>query len=316
MLDFVVQSEEERKRSIENQNIDVGSLTFPNICICKEKYSQIKVNTNTWITLIINHFWLQKLFHNEDDQVEFKKALDFLINNSNLLELMQDPTLSIAPSFVYGFTSQKQEITIKTSIKEILKRCGYALNKEGIFKNFKLGIIIPQSSIFYQKLAYSLKNILLSSGINLKITKIDDDAFYSSSFLNHASDMKFNLIPMAYQGDPAFEKGEIFSSLKSGSLVSNIPTKDNNFVGENISGFKNQEYDLCFLKLSTEQNMDKRQAYLFKLAELSLEYVSSISLFTKDEYWLISSKIKNVNFNALTGTISWNIDEWRVIYDN
>lgn len=121
---------------------------------------------------------------------------------------------------------------------------------------------------------------------------------------------------MAYQGDPAFEKGEIFSSLKSGSLVSNIPTKDNNFVGENISGFRNREYDLYFLKLSTEQNMDKREIYLFKLAELALEYVSSISLFTKDEYWLISSKIKKINFNALTGTISWNIDEWRIIDDN
>lgn len=313
-LEFIVQSEMEKRRSIENQDIDICSLTFPDVHFFKEKYNQIKVNTNTWITLLINHFWLQKLFCNENDQVELKRALNSIINDSNLLELMQDSTLSIEPSFIHGFKSKKT--CIKTNIKEILKRYGYVLNKEGIFQDFKLSIAIPRSSLFYQKLAYNLKKILLNSGIKLKVTKIDDDTFYSSHFLNHASDLKFNIIPMAYQGDPAFEKGEIFSSLKSGSLVSNIPTKDNNFVGENISGFRNREYDLYFLKLSTEQNMDKREIYLFKLAELALEYVSSISLFTKDEYWLISSKIKKINFNALTGTISWNIDEWRIIDDN
>lgn len=315
-LNLIVQSESEKICSIVNQDVDICSITFPNISDLKKKYNQIKVNTNTWITLIINHFWLQKVFDNKNDQIEFKRALNSLIADSNLLELMQDPTLSIGPSFVYGFISSKLKKHAEKSIKEKLKEQGYILNKEGIFQDFALDLTIPKSSLFYKKLAYNLKKIFVNAGINLKIVKIDDDIFYSSHFLNHASDLKFNLIPMAYEGDPTFEKGEIFSSLKSGSLDSNIPTKDNNFVGENIAGFKNEEYDSYFLKLSTEQNMNQRQEYLFKLADLSLEYVSSISLFTKDENWVISSKIKNIEFNALTGPISWNIDEWRIVDDN
>lgn len=79
----------------------------------------------------------------------------------------------------------------------------------------------------------------------------------------------------------------------------------------NSGNIKNADYDTYFLKLSAEQDMKQREKYLYKLANLSNKYVSSISLFNKEETWLISSDIQNVDFNSVSGTITWNVEEWK-----
>lgn len=309
-LNFVVQ-EDNKLKAINDNKVDICNMSDFNDRALPEKYKQVKVNTNTWITILINHFWLARIFNNKSDQYTFKKILNNLIVSSDLVDMMEDNTITRAYSFVDGFSQKSPTIQPEENIYELLHKYDYYPNSDGMFKDFPLTFSIPNSSIFYKKLAKNIAKIFQRSGLVLKINEIDDDIFYSKEFLNHASDFKFSLIPIAYQGDPLFEKGEIFSSIKSGSNNSNIPTNANNFIGENISGFKNADYDAYFLKLSMEQDMKQREKYLYKLANLSSKYVSSISLFNKEETWLISSDIQNVDFNSVSGTITWNVEEWK-----
>lgn len=304
-------------------NLDLCSIDFFNRDLNFSNMRVYKKNTNTWIGLLINDFWLNDFFDNENKKTVFRKELNKLIKEANLLSSMNDNTLSPATTFIYNqdnaFNSKNLQLGKNKLVKFLLDN-GFTKNNSNIFKKgsklFEFEITIPNESDFYSKLANKLKKIFSTAGIFLKIKIIDTEYFYSSSFLNHAYDMSFKIIPIAYEGDAFFEKGELFSSVKSSGKNSNIPKKSNNYNGENISGYHNKEYDIIFLQLAKEQDMQKREKLLYKLAKVIFNTVPAISLFYQGEIWLVNSRIQNIDFNARTGPITWNIDEWRISNDH
>ena len=304
-------------------NLDLCSIDFFNRDLNFSNMRVYKKNTNTWIGLLINDFWLNDFFDNENKKTVFRKELNKLIKEANLLSSMNDNTLSPATTFIYNqdnaFNSKNLQLGKNKLVKFLLDN-GFTKNNSNIFKKgsklFEFEITIPNESDFYSKLANKLKKIFSTAGIFLKIKIIDTEYFYSSSFLNHAYDMSFKIIPIAYEGDAFFEKGELFSSVKSSGKNSNIPKKSNNYNGENISGYHNKEYDIIFLQLAEEQDMQKREKLLYKLAKVIFNTVPAISLFYQGEIWLVNSRIQNIDFNARTGPITWNIDEWRISNDH
>ena len=303
-------------------NLDLCSINFFNKDLKFDNMRMYKKKTSTWIGLLINDFWLNDFFDNENKKTIFRREFNKLIKASNLVSSMNDNTLSPAATLIYNqdnaFSPQDLRLG-KNKLVEFLLDNGFVKNDSNIFqkgsKLFEFEITIPDMSPFYSKLADELKKIFSAIGIFLKIKIIDAEYFYSSSFLNHSYDMSFKIIPIAYEGDPFFEKGELFSSVKSSGKNSNIPQKSNNYNGENISGYHNKEYDNVFLQLSEEQDMQKREKLLYKLAKVIFDTVPAISLFYQGEIWLINSRIKNIDFNARTGPITWNIDEWRITDD-
>ncbi|MBM85876.1 MAG: peptide ABC transporter [Rhodospirillaceae bacterium] len=91
-----------------------------------------------------------------------------------------------------------------------------------------------------------------------------------------------------------------------------IPTKANNWAGQNYTGFKNAEMDRLIDAVEIELDREKRGALWGEIQRIYAEYLPAIPLYFRTDTFILPKWLKGVRPTGhFVTTTNW-IEEWRV----
>jgi len=90
-----------------------------------------------------------------------------------------------------------------------------------------------------------------------------------------------------------------------------IPTAENNWAGQNYTGFKNAEMDSLIDAIEIELDRDKRKALWSRLQRLYAEELPVIPLYWRAEAYVLPKWLKGVRPTGHQGTTTLWVEEWQ-----
>jgi peptide/nickel transport system substrate-binding protein len=91
-----------------------------------------------------------------------------------------------------------------------------------------------------------------------------------------------------------------------------IPTAENNWAGQNYTGFNNAEMDALIDVIEIELDRDKRKALWSRLQRLYAEELPVIPLYWRADSYILPKWLKGVRPTGHQGTTAQWVEEWRV----
>lgn len=150
---------------------------------------------------------------------------------------------------------------------------------------------------FLDNIVKKIQNQLNIVGIKLNFKQVDPDIFYSDIYYN-GENHSFDMLLHAWAGNPYFEKGEMYvSEINS---ISNVPTEKNNFSGENISAYENEQFNYLFVKLNRVATQEERNAILREMSQFFIDEIIAIPLCYRVSK-IYHSKGVDIHTNAFLG---------------
>lgn len=200
----------------------------------------------------------------------------------------------------------------------ILEEAGWVLDgdyrvKDGVKCRVVLGTTV---NAVRQKCQAVIQQACKTAGIEVQLDQVDAGIFFDGSAGNdqnlthHYWDMAMwatnatSILPITYlEGWVAGENGE------------NMPQKENNFVGQNISRYNNPDYDAAFATFNQMASIDEAFELLIQLNDILIEDVAVIPMIIRagDTYG-ISRKLvaENIAIGAGFELTYWNIANWNL----
>ncbi len=89
-----------------------------------------------------------------------------------------------------------------------------------------------------------------------------------------------------------------------------IPSKKNNWLGQNYPGWKNDEASALLEKIPSELTFAKRKAMVDRVQELWFEALPTIPMYFRPEVSVTKKSFKNFRPTGTQTPISWNSAEW------
>ena len=223
-----------------------------------------RFDNNTWLQIDFN-------FNNEYLKLlDYRKIFMYSIDFDKLIEDI--PEIRISKNFLYDEHPSYRPHSYKCSIEKVEKILflnNWKRGNDGIYyknnKPLKFNLVTFENVDFLNIIVESLIKQLLNVGILLSVEKVSPDILFSEIY-SHGDDNSFDLLLHAWSGNPFFEKGEMYASRINS--FDNIPSKNNNYKGSNISLFCNNEYDKLFNNLNEEKNMKYREIILEEMSNL------------------------------------------------
>lgn len=232
-----------------------------------KKAEDIKLDVAPGIALI----WLTFNLHKEtavQDNV-FRKAFLHAINRDRVLKMVYLGYAEPADSFIYNELPEhnpnlpQYEYNPDLAIK-MLKDAGYKdTDGDGILNDTKgqnvvLDFMVPSGWSDEVKMAKLIKEQVEKIGISIRLKILDLDTYYE--FVYVPTDDKFDIaISSEEPGPNGSWMWEFVRSLEGGGL------------GWNQSAYASKKMDRTMVKYLTEQDIDKRREYAFKLQEIMAE---------------------------------------------
>jgi peptide/nickel transport system substrate-binding protein len=91
-----------------------------------------------------------------------------------------------------------------------------------------------------------------------------------------------------------------------------IPTAENNWAGQNYTGFNNAAMDALIDAIEIELDRDKRKALWSRLQRLYAEELPVIPLYWRADSYILPKWLKGVRPTGHQGTTAQWVEEWRV----
>ena len=96
----------------------------------------------------------------------------------------------------------------------------------------------------------------------------------------------------------------------SGSTCKHIPTRENNWAGDNVARFCNAEYDAAYEELAQTGAGPERAALIIRLNDIQVRSQSQIPLVNRGSVSAHLNSLEGVQINSWDSEL-WNIEEWR-----
>ncbi len=90
-----------------------------------------------------------------------------------------------------------------------------------------------------------------------------------------------------------------------------IPTAENNWAGQNYTGFKNAEMDSLIDAIELELDRDKRKALWSRLQRMYAEELPVIPLYWRADAYILPKWLKGVRPTGHQGTTTLWVEEWQ-----
>ncbi|MFN3336317.1 MAG: peptide ABC transporter substrate-binding protein [Thermomicrobium sp.] len=216
----------------------------------------------------------------------------------------------VAPErFVSKNTSWKFDLN---EAAKLLDEAGWTKGPDGVRQKDGVRMeIVYQTSInpVRQKTQEIIKNAFEQLGIKVELKSIDASVFFSSDPGNPDTYAHFYTDIEMFTNGPA-------STYPLDYMISwygkedNIAQKANNWSGNNIERWQNEEYDKLFEQAQTELDPKKQEELFIKMNDLVVNNVVVIPLVHRNS---VSGRKKNLTGLELSRWTdeTWNIANWR-----
>lgn len=212
----------------------------------------------------------------------------------------------------YNSPNTKYEFNLKKAAN-LLDEAGWKdSNNDGIRdKNGVEMKVVYQTSVnpLRQKTQQVVKQGLQSIGINVELKSIDASIFFSSDPANTDTVEQFNAdLQMFTTGNSNPDP----SKSMQGFTCATIPTKANNWSGDNYGRYCNPEFDKLWQKSQQELDSKKRQELFIAMNDMLINNFIVIPLVHRADVIGVGKTLIGVDLTPWDRN-TWNIKDWVVI---
>ncbi|MEW5693491.1 MAG: peptide ABC transporter substrate-binding protein, partial [Candidatus Hydrogenedentota bacterium] len=242
-----------------------------------------------------------------------RKALLYAINRKNIIEKIFFNKVEVAHSWLppkhYGYYKDVSQYEYNPEkAKELLIKAGWKWvdTEKKFYKDNKL-IVLTIMTTAGNKLREQVEQIIQSDfrniGIELNIKNQPANVFFGQTTRYR----KFpDLAMYAWVMSPESDGESLWTS-------DNIPSKSNNFVGQNTPGWQNKEIDrIDHLIPQTLDESERKE--LFKQEQIIWsDELPAIPLFFRLDISVVRAGFENWLPTGTTNPVSWNCEYWKLI---
>ena len=230
--------------------------------------------------------------------------------------LGQPPTSNILDG-LESFSSPNTSWAYDTAqAAQILEDAGWVLDGDYRVKDgVKCKVLLATTvNTVRQKCQVVIQAACKEAGIEVQLEQIDGGIFFDAgvgndqNLVHHYWDLAMwatnatSILPITY-----------LESWTSGENLDNVPQKENNWVGGNISRYINPDYDAAFATFNDKRSLDEAFALLIELNDILINDTAVIPMIIRagDTYG-ISRTLYNENVAIGPGfeLTYWNIANW------
>ncbi|MEM6548160.1 MAG: peptide ABC transporter substrate-binding protein [Pseudomonadota bacterium] len=244
-----------------------------------------------------------------------RKALSLAIDRQILVDAGYGPAGQVtcnvlpAPAIYASTTNDACKTQDIDAANKLLDDAGWAPGGDGVREKdgVRLSILYQTSTNSVRQGTQALiKQMWSQIGVETELRNIDASVFFGGDQSSPDTFQKFFAdIEMYTNNFPGADPEQYMANWHS----SEVPSPDNQWLGDNMPRFQNPEYDALVAELATTAGLDARAEIAKKMNDMLVTEGAMIPLIHRGNVSAISNKLAGVRMNSWDSEM-WNIKDW------
>lgn len=264
------------------------------------------------------------------NDVRTRRALLYALNREGLVKAFFDGLQPVAHTWIapvnplFNPNVRKYEFDLKKA-EALLAEMGWRKGPDGILQRtvggrtvrFEIEYVTTAGNAIRERTQQFFAEDLKKIGIAVKINNAPSAVVFADEFIQRASECKWTgLFEFAWVSSLA-EDGSLFQykNLNTGTIQ--VPTKENNYQGQNIGGWRNDEFDRLTSQAVLEFDEAKRKPPFARAQEIWAEELPAIPLYFRASPYVVRKGLVNYVASAYAGGFGypgWNA--WEIGWES
>ena len=251
------------------------------------------------------------------DDARTRQALLLGLNRDAWVQSFFGGTEPVAHSFVAPsnplFSASAPKYAYNpTRARELLAAVGWRPGADGILTRngvrFELELTTTAGNAIRERTQQLFIEQWRQIGIAVKVSNAPSAVVFDSAFINRGSEGKWQMFMFAWVNSLA-ERGQLFQSRDLNTNTDNIPSAANNFAGQNIGYWKNDEFDRVTSQAAVEFDPEKRKQLMDRAQAIWADELPALPLRYRSNFFVVRSGLVNYvssTYSGGNGYPGWN----------
>ena len=285
------------------------------------------VPSATWEHIDVNKFSpVQKVKELQLDNPKTRQALLFAMNREGLTKAFFDGLQPVSHIWIapvnplFNPDVKKYSYNIEQA-KKLLAELGWKPGPDGILQRtvegktvkFEIEFVTTAGNAVRERAQQFLADNLKQVGVFVKINNAPSSVVFADDFIQRASESKWTGMFMFAWVSSLNELGNLFACKDLNTGATFMPTKENNYQGQNVGGWCSNKYDEVRAQAVTEFDDKKRKALFDQMQQTWSEDLPALPLYFRSNPFVVAKGLINYVTAAYAGGNgypsweSWNI---------
>jgi peptide/nickel transport system substrate-binding protein len=264
------------------------------------------------------------------NDVRTRRALLHALNREGLVKAFFDGLQPVAHTWIapvnplFNPNVRKYEFDLKKA-EALLAEMGWRKGPDGILQRtvggrtvrFEIEFVTTAGNAIRERTQQFFAEDLKKIGIAVKINNAPSAVVFADDYIQRASECKWTgLFEFAWVSNLA-EDGSLFQyrNLNTGAIM--VPTKENNYQGQNIGGWRNDEFDRLTSQGVLEFDEARRKQLFARAQEIWAEELPALPLYFRANPYVVRKGLVNYVASAYAGGYGypgWNA--WEIGWES
>jgi peptide/nickel transport system substrate-binding protein len=264
------------------------------------------------------------------NDVRTRRALLHALNREGLVKAFFDGLQPVAHTWIapvnplFNPNVRKYEFDLKKA-EALLAEMGWRKGPDGILQRtvggrtvrFEIEFVTTAGNAIRERTQQFFAQDLKKIGIAVKINNAPSAVVFADDYIQRASECKWTgLFEFAWVSSLA-EDGSLFQyrNLNTGAIM--VPTKENNYQGQNIGGWRNDEFDRLTSQGVLEFDEARRKQLFARAQEIWAEELPALPLYFRANPYVVRKGLVNYVASAYAGGYGypgWNA--WEIGWES
>ncbi len=259
-----------------------------------------------------------------------RQAILHALNREGLVKAFFDGLQPVAHTWIapvnplFNPNVKKYEFDLKKA-EALLAEMGWKKGPDGILQRtvngrtvrFEIEYVTTAGNVIRERTQQFFAEDLKKIGIAVKINNAPSAVVFSDDYIQRASECKWTgMFEFAWVSSLA-EDGSLFQykNLNTGAIM--VPTKENNYQGQNIGGWRNDEFDRLTSQAVLEFDPERRKQLFWRAQEIWAEELPALPLYFRANPYVVRKGLVNYVASAYAGGFGypgWNA--WEIGWES
>ncbi len=239
-----------------------------------------------------------------------RQAMLYAIDRNEIVNQLFEGKQKVAHSWLppkhYGYNPNLKKYNYSPEIaKQLLESAGWKMGKDNVLvnnngKKFEIVLMSTAGNKVREQVEQILQSYWEKIGIKVEIKNEPAKVFFGET----TKKRKFPHLAMyAWIMSPVSDGESLWT-------IENIPSKENNWQGQNTPGWRNKEANEIDHQIPQTLNEEERIKLFHKQQEIWIDELPSIPLYFRVEVTAIKKVLKNWLPTGMTTPPTWNCEHW------
>ncbi|MER3481887.1 MAG: diguanylate phosphodiesterase [Meiothermus sp.] len=275
----------------------------------------------TWEHIDLNKFPIQQVKDLTFDDKRTRQALLLALNRDAWVKAFFDGAEPVSNSWVANvnplFTDNVTKYPYNPEkAKQLLAAVGWKPGPDGVLvrngKRFEFELVTTAGNSVRERSQQLFIDQWKQIGVSVKPNNAPSAVVFADDFIQRASEGKWMAFMFAWTSSLG-EAGQLFQNKNLNSGEVSVPEKANNYAGQNVGGWKNDEFDKLTSQGAVEFDEAKRKALFAQAQQLWAEELPALPLRFRSNYYVVKKDLVNYTASAYSGVNGypgWN--SWEI----